>query len=109
MKSAQVEESLPENNRPGLKSVLYTLLAKLTRRRYDHFLQHDSPVAFAARDALAVEIFKQRNRVLTRDAREILECRDIDRSILLLRAVIAHSTGLDRRAPRDENTSRQRP
>ena len=59
----------------------------------DFILKYNSPVTFAAGNPLPVKVFKQRNRVLARDAGEILESGDVDRSIGLSSAVLANFFG----------------
>src|SRR5262249_21130332 len=48
----------------------------------------DTQIAFAARDALAVKMLEQRDCVLARDARNVLELRDVDRGLAGPRLVI---------------------
>ena|SRR5216684_3132015 len=44
-------------------------------------LQNYPPVPFPSRDALAIKVFKQRNRILPRDAGQFFESRHVDRTI----------------------------
>src|SRR5437764_2684794 len=55
-----------------------------------HSLKNYPPVPGSARDALAVEVFEERDGVLARDAGEFLEGRNVNQALrLVARAVIA--------------------
>ncbi len=59
--------------------------------RSDLGLEDNAPITFAPRHPLAVEILKQGNRILSRDAGQILESSDVDR--LVLCAKLTHPSG----------------
>ena len=66
------------NKSPTQVGTLYTV----SSYHYDPTSQHNPRVTLSPGNSLAVEIFQQGNRVLARDAGQVLESCDVDRSVL---------------------------